>query len=245
MLRITVPLSCALLVAVGGTAVAGASVAGPPSIDGWRLTLPIESSSGSVKVLNPAELYSPYLTRADDGSLDFWAPTSGTTTSHSGSPRTELIDNTGFTSGTGGVHTLAATVTVGQVPKTSKTIILGQIHGDQDLSSDPYTMLYYTGGTVHVKVNQQNASGDNYLDYPLLTGVGLGTTFSYTITDQGDGKLHFTATTAGSTQQKTAPVPSAWSGEDVRFQAGDYEQLKGDPEDGDGGKVVFSALTAT
>jgi hypothetical protein len=245
MVRFMIPLACSLLLASGGVAAAEASVVSPPTIDGWRLTLPIESDSGSVKVLNPAELDPPYLTRADDGSLDFWAPTAGTTTSHSGSPRTELIDNTGFTSGTGGTHTLAATVTVNQVPKTSKTIVLGQIHGDHDLSSDPYTLLYYTGGTVHVKVNQQNSSGSNYLDYPLLTGVGLGTTFSYTITDQGDGTLHFTAARNGSTQEKTAPVPSAWSGEDVRFQAGDYEQLKGDPEDGDGGKVAFSALTAS
>ncbi|WP_328607641.1 polysaccharide lyase family 7 protein [Amycolatopsis sp. NBC_00345] len=243
MLRFSVFLGCALLLASGG--IADASTAGPPSLDGWRLTLPVESDGGGAEVLNPAELDPPYLTRADDGSLHFWAPTAGATTSHSGSPRTELIDNTGFASGTGGAHTLAATVTVEQVPKTSKTIILGQIHGDQDRNSDPYTMLYYSGGTVHVKVNQQLSAGSNYLDYPLLTGVGLGAAFSYTITDRGDGTLRFSATRDGSTEEKTAPVPSVWSGEDVRFQAGDYEQLKGDPEDGDGGKVTFSVLTAS
>jgi hypothetical protein len=106
-------------------------------------------------------------------------------------------------------------------------------------------MLYYSGGTVHVKVNQQLASGNNYRDYPLLKNVGIGTSFSYTITDQGDGTLRFTASYNGSTQQATAPVPPAWSGKDVRFQAGDYEQLKGDPSEGDGGRVTFPALTAS
>jgi hypothetical protein len=250
MFRITASIVGLALCAssVLGLPTSNAATTAAPSLDGWRLTLPVDSSggtAGSAAVLNPATLRPPYLSRAADGSLDFWAPTVGATTSHSGSPRTELIDNTGFKSGTSGAHTLAATVIVGQVPQTSQTIIVGQIHGGADLSSDPYTMLYYSGGTVHVKVNQQLASGNNYRDYPLLKNVGIGNAFSYTITDEGDGTLHFTATYNGSTQQQTAPVPSVWSGKDVRFQAGDYEQLKGDPSEGDGGSVSFSELGAS
>lgn len=268
MPRITAPLlGCALVLIPCGITVASqlasdaspaaqtqpppttaATAATPPALDGWRLTLPVDDSGGTdggAAVLNPATLDPPYLNRAADGSLDFWAPTTGATTSHSGSPRTELIDNTGFTAGNSGVHTLAATVTVSQVPSTSKTIVVGQIHGSGSLTSDPYTLLYYADGRLHVKVNQQLESGGNYLDYPLLTDVGLGTQFSYTITDRGDGTLHFTATANGTTQEQTAPIPDVWSGSDVRFQAGDYEQLKGDPSDGDGGRVNFAALTAS
>ena len=247
--QLAAPLIGLVLLSAPGTAVGSPStVAGTPSLDGWRLTLPVDSdggTDGSPEVLNPAKPDPPYLDRAGDGSLEFWAPTVGATTSHSGSPRTELVDNSGFATGTGGVHKLAATVSVSQVPATSQTIVLGQIHGDGDLNADPYTLLYYSNGTVHVKVNQQLESGSNYLDYPLLTDVDLNSTFSYSITDQGDGNLHFSATYDGSTKDQTAPVPSVWSGEDVRFQAGDYEQLKGDPADDDGGKVSFAALTAS
>ena len=258
MTRFVAPLAgFALLLAPCATATATATAAAPHtkpvtsaavSLDGWRLTLPVDAdggTDGSPEVLNPAKLDPPYLDQGTEGSLEFWAPTVGATTSHSGSPRTELIDNTGFSTGTSGTHTLAATVDVTQVPETSQTIILGQIHGDGDLNSDPYTLLYYSNGTVHVKVNQQLESGSNYLDYPLLTDVGLGSTFSYRITDSGDGNLHFSATYDGSTKEQTAPVPSVWSDQPVRFQAGDYEQLKGDPSDGDGGKVNFAALSAS
>lgn len=245
MLRNLLPLlGCALLL----TPSTGIAAASPSSLDSWRLTLPVDAdggTDGTARVIDPATPYPPYLTQGGDGSLVFWAPTEGAATSHSGSPRTELIDNTGFTTGTGGTHTLAATVTVTQVPKASRTIILGQVHGDEDVNADPYTMLYFSDGKVHVKVNQQLASGSNYLDYPLLTGVVVGDTFSYTITDEGDGELRFTAARNGSSQEKSAPVPSAWSGETVRFQAGDYEQLKGEPANGDGGKVTFSTLTAS
>jgi hypothetical protein len=245
MLRNMVPLlGCALLL----VPTAGVADASPSALSSWRLTLPVDAdggTDGTARVINPATVYPPYLTQDSKGSLVFWAPTEGAATSHSGSPRTELIDNTGFTTGTSGVHSLSATVTLGQVPKTSRTIIVGQIHGDGDVNADPYTMLYYSDGKVHVKVNQQLSSGSNYLDYPLLTGVAVGDTFSYTITDEGNGDLRFTATHNGSSQEKTAPVPSVWSGETVRFQAGDYEQLKGDPSDGDGGKLTLAALTAS
>jgi hypothetical protein len=254
---VAVGLSAGLLISFGSEPTATAArhvtadrVSGttPVTLDGWRLTLPVNSgggTDGSPEVLNPAALYPPYLDRAADGSLDFWAPTIGATTSHSSSPRTELVANSGFTAGTSGPHTLTATVTITQVPATSQTIIIGQIHGDGSLTSDPYVLLYYSNGTLHAQVNQQLASGNNYLDYPLLTDIALGTTFSYTITDLGDGTDRFTATANGSTQQKTAPVPSAWSDQTVRFQAGDYEKLKGDPADGDGGKLTFSVLTAS
>ena len=219
-----------------------------PSLGGWRLTLPVDSgggTDGSPVVLDPAELDPPYLDRDGDGNLEFWAPAVGATTSHSGSPRTEFVRDEGFQTGDGDEHTLSADVMVTQVPDESRTIVLGQIHGDGDLNADPYTLLYFSDGVVHVKVNQQLASGSNYKDYPLLTGVGLGTEFSFTITDDGDGTLEFSATTGGDTERATAPVPDVWSGNDVRFQAGDYEQLKGDASDGDGGRVTFHALDAT
>jgi hypothetical protein len=225
-----------------------ASAQSGPSLDGWRLTLPVDAdggADGSPVVLDPAELRPPYLSRDGNGDLVMWAPTVGATTSHSGSPRTEFIRDEGFRTGDGDEHTLAAEVVVTQVPDESRTIVLGQIHGGGDLNADPYTLLYFGDGVVHVKVNQQLASGTNYKDYPLLQDVGLGATFAFTITDRGDGTLDFTATTGDRTESATAPVPDVWSGNDVRFQAGDYEQLKGDPSDDDGGRVTFLALDAS
>ena len=78
---------------------------------------------------------------------------------------------------------------------------------------------------------------------PLLTDVPLGTPFTYSISDDGNGTLTFTATADGRTASGTATVPAAFNGAPVRFQAGDYQQAesKGGGAD-DGARVTFHAL---
>ena len=83
---------------------------------------------------------------------------------------------------------------------------------------------------------------------PLLTDVPLGTRFAYSISDDGNGTLTFTATADGRTATGTAAVPAPFNGAPVRFQAGDYQQAEAEAEaeggaaTDDGARVTFHAL---
>lgn len=211
---------------------------------GWQLTLPVPGSGGGAAIVSPAAVSPPWLTTDDIGGLVFWAPVAGVTTPNSEHARTELDRVEGFAAGAG-PQTLAATVTVSQVPTEVPEVIVGQIHGAADISSVPFVMIFYGNGAVRAVVKQEQ-SGDAHTDVPLLTGVPLGTSFDYTITDVGDGSLAFTAGSAGRTVTGNAPVPAAFAGTSVRFQAGAYQQAPSSataaPDDG--ARVTFSAITA-
>jgi len=222
----------------------GGGGGGSTSIDleGWKLTLPTEGKSGNAASVDPAALTEPWLTAGPDGSLSFWAPAEGATTKNSDHPRTELNSLTNFSSGTDGEHTLTASLAVNQVPEDTKDIIVGQIHGADDISSVPYVMLHYRDGEVRVVVKQQQ-KGDEKQSFPLLTGVSLNDRFDFTITDAGDGSMTFSASHDGNTQQATAQVPAAFHGQTVRFQVGDYQQADSAQGSEDGGRVTFYAIS--
>ncbi|MGK4585721.1 polysaccharide lyase family 7 protein [Kitasatospora sp. HPMI-4] len=225
----------------GGRAPAGGGAA--VSLDGWDLILPVDASGGTsgdhAAILRPAALKSPYLNREADGSLDFWAPSVGATTASSRHPRTELVGRDSWTAGKQ-KRTLAATVRVGQVPGSTHDVIVGQIHGAGDDGSVPLVMLHYDAGVIRVTVKD---AADRSTVYRLLTGVPLDTAFSYTLGDNGDGTLTFTARVGtGRTVRKTVPVPSAYRGMPVRFAVGDYQQASEALPYGDGGRVVLSRL---
>ena len=124
-------------------------------------------------------------------------------------------------------------------------MIIGQIHGAEDISSVPFVMLYYDTGAVKAVVKQEQ-SGNAHTNIPLLPSVPVGAPFDYSITDGGDGTLTVTATYQGQTVSGSAPVPAAFAGATVRFQAGAYQQA---PSAGntaapdDGARVTFSAIT--
>lgn len=219
----------------------------PGAIDlaGWKLTLPDANAKGGAATLNPAAATPPWLTRDGDGGLTFWAPVKGATTEHSTHPRTELDSLTGFTAGNSGSHSLQATLAVAQVPPDTKDIIVGQIHGSDAISSIAFVMLHYQDGGIHAVVKQKLERGGPALqDYPLIDRVALGQRFDFTITDNGDGSMVFSASSSGVTKQATAPVPAAFAGQPVRFQIGDYQQSNEDPTgNGPGGGKVRSSDT--
>jgi Alginate lyase len=211
------------------------------SLDGWKLSIPEENDDGDASTIEPAALKSPWLTAAPDGGLTFWAPASGATTKNSDNPRTELDSLTNFKAGTG-PRTLTASVTLLQVPQDGGGIILGQIHGADDISSVPFVMLRFEDGQVRVVVKKKQ-SGSSSNKYPLLNNVGLNSRFDFTITDLGNGTMAFSATRGSDTHQVVAPIPAPFEGQTVRFQAGDYQQ-SGDPGGAqDGGRVIFHRLT--
>jgi hypothetical protein len=223
-----------------------ASAAPPPpqpvgiSLDGWKLSIPEENDDGDATTIEPAALKAPWLSATPDGGLMFWAPASGATTKNSDNPRTELDSLTNFKAGTG-LHTLTASVTLLQVPQDGGGIILGQIHGADDISSVPFVMLRFQDGQVRVVVKKKQ-SGSSSNKYPLLNNVGLNSQFDFTITDLGNGSLAFAASHGGDTHQVVAPIPAPFQGQTVRFQAGSYQQADDPGGAQDGGRVIFHRL---
>ncbi|MDQ2707763.1 MAG: polysaccharide lyase family 7 protein [Actinomycetota bacterium] len=218
------------------------SGAGPSVIDlsGWKLSIPVKNNKGHPTLLQPAYTVAPWMVSDPSGALVFWAPSKGVTTDNSDHPRTELDSLATFNAGQS-TRTLRASVTLQQVPTDGQGIILGQIHGAEDISSVPYVMLRYQQGKVRVVVKQVQ-DGDDLINYPLLVEVPLNSRFDFTISDLGNGNMTFSATRDGNTQQVTAPVPAAFSGATVRFQAGDYQQSDDPAGAQDGGRVVFHQL---
>src|SRR5689334_12588651 len=184
---------------------------GPMTLAGWKLTLPVAGRKGDAATLDPAKVSPPWLVADGSGGYTLWAPVAGVTTPHSEHPRTELDSLSPFQAGVGR-HVLTAEVTVAQLPKAKPDVILGQIHGSDAISSVPFVMLHDDNGKIDVVVKQQQ-SGPSGVTVPLLTNVPLGTRFAFSISDDGNGTLTFTAT-------GTAAVPAPFNGAPVRFQAG-------------------------
>ena len=220
----------------------------PPAVAamlaGWQLTLPVPGSKGDAQIVEPATLSPPWLTADSSDHLVFWAPVNGVTTKNSEHARTELGRLENFAAGSGR-HTMTASLTVAQVPTEVPEVIVGQIHGAADISSVPFVMLFYTGGALKVVVKQEQ-SGEAKNSYPLLTGVPLGARFDYGISQNADGSLTFTASHDGQNASANAPVPAAFAGASVRFQAGAYQQASstdGTAAADDGARVTFSSIT--
>jgi Alginate lyase len=215
---------------------------GPVSLAGWKLTIPEASQKGTAANINPAKSSSPWLTRGSNGSLKFWAPVNGATTPNSEHPRTELDSLNNFKAGSG-QHALRASLSVAQAPTGNQDIIIGQIHGADDISSVPFVMLHYDSGTIKV-VMKQAQSGSTSDKFPLITGVPLGSRFDFTISDPGTGSLVFTATYGSNTKRVTTAIPGPFKGATVRFQAGAYQQGEGgDGSSSDGARVTFYTLS--
>jgi hypothetical protein len=219
---------------------------GPVRLSGWKLTLPVNGKKGDAAAVDPAELTPPWLVADPDGALSLWAPVTGGTTPNSSHARTELDSLTAFTAGVGR-HLLSATVVVTQLPQEKPDVILGQIHGAGPLSSIPFVMLHDDAGAIEVVVKDKREGSDG-AQFPLLSGVPLGATFGFTISDNGDGSLTFTATRDGRTATADASIPGAFNGAPVRFQAGDYQQADstvGGAAPDDGARVTFHELAIT
>lgn len=219
---------------------------GPVTLTDWQLTLPIAGRKGDAAIVNPAAPTPPWLTAGADNSVTLWAPVTGTTTPNSTHARTELDNHTPFLAGVGR-HVLTATLAVTQLPTERPDVIVGQIHGSDPISSIPFVLLHDENGTIGVDVKQAR-TGTAATQLPLLDNVALGTLFGYTITDNGDNTMTFTATSSGHTATATTPIPPPFVGAPVRFQAGAYQQADsttGGSGPNDGARVTFHALTVT
>ncbi|HEY1915464.1 MAG TPA: polysaccharide lyase family 7 protein [Streptosporangiaceae bacterium] len=212
-----------------------------PSLSGWRLILPVNSSGGrtgdDAAELNPAALDSPWLTRKPGGALDFWAPAIGATTPGSLHARTELDSDEPFILGQGPAQSLKETLAVTKEPTQTKNIIIAQLFEQGgSTAEEPYTMLHYDNGEIYVYTT--GVSGDD----DLMSGVPLGAKFATSITASGND-LTFTAAYNGKTATHTIQNTAGFPGNDVEWHAGDYEQdVPQGASQSDGGRVVMYQL---
>ncbi|WP_433631662.1 polysaccharide lyase family 7 protein [Nocardia sp. CA-120079] len=218
-------------------------VGGDVSLSGWDLTLPVNSAgelSGTAAVLHPAAVDAPWLTRTSTGGLEFWAPAAGAETAHSGHPRTELVNASPFTIGGAG-HTLAATVAVTQLPIATPDIVIGQIHEPGPV---PYLLLRYESGRVFTTWRTSVDGSTKAGRQQIISGIALNSPFSYTICANIGHTVDISVTYNGITKTETVTVPTAFVGTEGRFQAGDYQQASTSTGPDDGGRVIFTALSA-
>jgi hypothetical protein len=135
-----------------------------------------------------------------------------------------------------------------QAPRGRQDIVVGQIHGANDISSSAFLLIHYDNGGVRVQIKQALHPSHASKSYPMISGVGLNSWFDYTITENGDGTVTVSITHGADTKPAHYTIPDVFRGQTVRFQAGDYQQADSSGGSGagsDGGRVTFTALNAT
>jgi hypothetical protein len=228
----------------------------------WKLTLP-SGSAGSPTEISPTQLAGGFTNAnfytAADGSMTFWCPVNGVTTSGSSYPRSELReeingladDDAYWTIGQFPVSELTATLEVQQYPndQSKQRVIIGQIHA----SGFPVLKLVYEHdkgyGMIVAQVNTNIPTADDEKDVTVASGVAdltTNTVFSYdikTVVSNGIATLYVSV----NNYAPTGIVETAWingSNNGLYFKAGDYCQESG-TNSTLGGKVAFYALSVT
>lgn len=199
----------------------------------WKLTLPAGDDDG-----DPLEVKQPELTRFRDDryfhndevgdGVVFRAPVSGSTTSNSSYPRSELREmadggkKEASWSGKSGTHAMTITQAITSVPQDKPEVVAGQIHDEED----DVVMVRLNGRRLFVE-----ADGDDI--GTLEPAYQLGTQFTVQFVVSGG--------TIRVTYNGTKSVGLKRSGSGYYFKAGCYTQSN---EDGNSyGEVVISALT--
>ena len=208
----------------------------------WDLSIP---EGNPVIVITSPQLvagYNDQYFKPAGGSIQFWAPVSGTSTNLSDYPRTELREayadgsprNWKYTEGTA---TLSARLEVNQLPSVGG-VIVGQIHA----KDNPYRFL---------KLSYRLVQGVGYLDVTLrkkptdsaspvvLTykSMPLNTAFDYSFKVSPSGRLDVNV--AG--MQYSTTVNSAWAKKAFYFKTGNYIPDNQGPAT-EGGRVTFHAI---
>ena len=211
----------------------------------WNLTIPEQVPARTIETrLVKADYRSPYFYRSGT-TLLFWAPVTGTSTSNSPYPRSELRET--FADGKQrnwlykeGNHRLAASLAVTQVPSSGK-IVIGQVHSKDNPT--PYIKLQYqlVQGVGYVNLELRRKPGD--IKSPVVMtyrSMPLNTRFNYAIdiSRKGDLKVSIDGLTY------TDKIDPAWASKRFYFKAGVYTlDNQGPPSEG--GRAVFHQLRAT
>ena len=227
----------------------------PPSgnfdLSHWKLTLPIDSSGSTTgtatEILTPQLVAgytnALYFYTGSDGTMVFWCPVTGATTSGSSYPRSELRElldpNDNSVNWTGyGTHILDTRCKVMQLPSTKK-VIVGQIHCFTG-AARPLLKLQYNNGTIDALV-KESPNSDTDTHFPFAN-VGLSNNIAYQFR-MVDGWLSMIVN--GATQSVNVfQTDPAWTNQGLYFKAGDYCQDNSGSST-EGAEVRFYALVAS
>lgn len=205
-------------------------------LSNFTLQLPTGSTGDPTEISQPAlKTYQDsgrkyFFTESGDGAMVmkvYGSPSSSgcVTTPNSTHCRTELREN-GSWSPTAATNRLQATVVVTEIDNSS--VVIGQIHMDDSVSTKPVVELYYeSNGDIKagVEMNRDGSGGE------VMTTVGhepIGTQFAYEIEFYG-GQLKVAVGSSLSTlsghfttlSQNNLNNPSSY------FKAGCYDQGTG------------------
>ncbi|WP_339408899.1 MULTISPECIES: polysaccharide lyase family 7 protein [unclassified Pseudomonas] len=193
----------------------------------WNLSIPVGVPATTIETPLLAGGYQDYYFKSDDGSIIFWAPVNGTTTSNASYPRSELretyadgkLRNWTYPSAD---NILRAAVAVTQVPSTGK-VVIGQIHAHG--SNKPMVKLEFQyktkTGTANIVAKVRTHPLDEVGQViTVLSGVQLNQRFTYSLRLTPKGLL---AVNVKGTQWSTHVDP-AWAPKPLYFKAGVYTQ---------------------
>ena len=216
----------------------------------WNLTIPVDAEIIQTEDLQTYA--SPWFIRNADGSITFFAPSSGdgiSSTENSTYPRSELRETllngddreANWPLGSAPLHRLSATLRVDSLAASGKAII-GQFHGEG--SKVPVKIqVTRISGTDRFKVYLQNKptmGGTEYKPY-FAAEIAMGEVFGYDLSVTADGVLSCTLSTASSSEVLTAQFDVDSYADDTWYaKAGMYSQ---EVVGGEGaGQATFFAL---
>jgi len=206
----------------------------------WELQEPIGGSISPAQLVGPNGFQDSYFfTNPNDGSLTFWDPEMGATTSNSKFPRSELREMTADGADADwavtGTNTLSARLKATQIPNH---VCVGQIHlgTGAPASTKPLLELFYYATGAIVLAIEQTPAGGNLVPYSVGS-VPVGTKWSYVIGLSGNT---ISLAINGHASQTFTMSPT-FNNEHMYFKAGAYNQSVGSSTT-IGAKVQFYSL---
>lgn len=213
----------------------------------WNLTIPQGTPALTIATPTLVKGFKDSYFHSDTGTLFFWAPVTGSTSTGSDYPRSELRETNPDGSLRNWLYSAAdnemkATLMVNQVPSVGK-VVIGQIHVFQ--GSAPMLKLEYqykdkTGdGNIVAKLRVLPTDADGTV-ITLATGIKLNTRFAYSLHLTKAGELAINV----ADKIYTTRLNSKWANTQFYYKAGAYIS-DNTGYASEGGMVTFYSLAVT
>lgn len=220
----------------------------------WNLSIPTDPTPTVITTERLSNSYqSGYFRRNADDSVTFWVPVTGSTTTNSRYPRTELRETQSDGSLNNWLHAsadsyLSAVLQVEQVPSRNK-VVIGQIHSTNTPGSQNKPLLklqyHYRQGVGRLELLLRARPGDSQVQNILLAeNVQLSERFGYDLRVTPSGRLGVSVISKDGDQGSLyRQLSSGWSTQQLYFKAGAYIQDNSGPTS-EGGRVTFYWLNS-